>query len=338
MASVEKASDEATYVNPKKFKSSNEEPKESKKYSVHESLKDLSKFQLKRVLNNNAQKKLLCVEGTFADHDGAAIVLLEKKAFVEEKLDEHLFNESSKLSKEFENDVYGNYNCFPSIEHNSIKTTIIHPAMEKHIAKFENQPIHIVEETPKLYEEITLPHLKKEQFSLQWVYNILEHKAEKERIVFEDPDPKTGFVLIPDLKWDGSLETLYLLAIPMLKGIKSIRDLDQSHLPLLKNIRDAGTKAISKKYSGLPASQLRIYFHYQPSFYHLHIHFTYLKYDAPGIFTEKAHLLSTVINNIELMGEYYSKATLSFVVKESETLFSKYQAHGVLSSQSVEKK
>ena len=36
----------------------------------------------------------------------------------------------------------------------------------------------------------------------QWVYNILEKKEESERIVFEDPDSKTGFILLPDMKWD----------------------------------------------------------------------------------------------------------------------------------------
>lgn len=39
-------------------------------------------------------------------------------------------------------------------------------------------------------------------FTLQWVYNILEKKAEAERIVYEDPDPDVGFVLLPDFKWD----------------------------------------------------------------------------------------------------------------------------------------
>ncbi|KAJ8776205.1 hypothetical protein J1605_015767 [Eschrichtius robustus] len=37
---------------------------------------------------------------------------------------------------------------------------------------------------------------------LAWVYNILDRKAEAERIVFENPDPSDGFVLIPDLKWN----------------------------------------------------------------------------------------------------------------------------------------
>lgn len=36
----------------------------------------------------------------------------------------------------------------------------------------------------------------------QWVYNILEKKAEADRIVYEDPDPEVGFVLLPDFKWD----------------------------------------------------------------------------------------------------------------------------------------
>lgn len=74
-------------------------------------------------------------------------------------------------------------------------------------------------------------------FFLQWVYNILEKKAEAERVVFEDPDPVTGFVLLPDLKWDQKqLENLYLVAICHADGIKSLRDLNKSHLPLLKNI------------------------------------------------------------------------------------------------------
>lgn len=29
-------------------------------------------------------------------------------------------------------------------------------------------------------------------------------------------------------------------------------------------------------------SQLRIYVHYQPSFYHFHVHFTYLMHTPPG--------------------------------------------------------
>ncbi|GLV42624.1 uncharacterized protein CBL_03363 [Carabus blaptoides fortunei] len=170
---------------------------------------------------------------------------------------------------------------FPTAELNGIKTTIIHPATEKHIVKFSAQNVYLVDETIDIYRTITLPYIEKEQFSLQWLYNILDHTSESERIIFEDPDPDTGFILLPDLKWDGkTLETLYLLALVHPKDIRSLRDLTGNHIPLLKNIFDKGTKAIEDKY-GLNKSQLRIYLHYQPSFYHLHVHFTYLKHDAP---------------------------------------------------------
>lgn len=160
--------------------------------------------------------------------------------------------------------------------------------------------------------------------NLQWVYNILDHKKEVERIIFEDPCKELGFILLPDLKWDGkTLETFYAIAIIHKHHLKSLRSLGAEHLPLLRNIRDKGAAAIKAKYN-LDRSQLRIYLHYQPSFYHLHVHFTYLKHDAPGIFCERSHLLDTVINNIELIGDYYQKAILSFVLKESDPYCSKY--------------
>ena len=73
---------------------------------------------------------------------------------------------------------------------------------------------------------------------MKWVYNILEKKAEEERLVFEDPDPETGFVMLPDMKWDGKqVDNLYLIAICHKRDIKSLRDLTQDHLPLLENLQ-----------------------------------------------------------------------------------------------------
>ena len=81
----------------------------------------------------------------------------------------------------------------------------------------------------------------------QWVYNILEHRSETERIVCEDADPETGFVMVPDLKWDGeSLESLYLQALVHRRGLRSIRDLTADHLPLLRNIWTRGTVSHSQ--------------------------------------------------------------------------------------------
>jgi m7GpppX diphosphatase len=79
----------------------------------------------------------------------------------------------------------------------------------------------------------------------QWVINILEHKSETDRVVFEDSSPEIGFILLPDLKWDTKqTEDLYLIAIVHQTGIKSLRDLSSCHLPLLKNIKEKGTVSV----------------------------------------------------------------------------------------------
>ncbi|XP_059617295.1 m7GpppX diphosphatase [Phlebotomus argentipes] len=290
---------------------------------------DFSQFQLDRILNSNSGSKTVSLLGRFKNlsQEKRAIVILEKKAFTEADLTSKtgFFSDSTTLRKEFVNDIYGNFECFPRPDINSVKTTVIYPATEKHIEKYSKQEIHIVQETPELYRELTLKHLEKEQFSLEWLYNILEHKKEKDRIVFEDACEETGFILLPDLKWDNkTAETLYCLALVRKRGIKSLRDLNASHLPLLRNILTKGVAAIEEKY-GVARSQLRIYLHYQPSFYHLHVHFTYLKHDAPGIFCEKSHLLDSVISNIELMPDYYQRATLSFVVRQNDRLWDDFR-------------
>ncbi|XP_053680216.1 m7GpppX diphosphatase [Anopheles nili] len=322
---------------------------------------DLAHFRTVRVLSNNSTHKSATLLGQFTNLSAEkfAIVVLEKRAFTEAEIttappssdtptqreiggseseNEHtekndpagsgrtFFTSSSQLCKEFVNDVYGNFLCTVDPTLNRLKVSIIYPASEKHVVKYTTQQRYMIEETSDLYNTITLPHLQQEQLGLEWLYNILEHRKEKERIVFEDPCNENGFILLPDLKWDGkTIEQLYLLALVRRRDIRSIRDLTAAHLPLLRNVQSRGIAAIKERY-GIGASELRIYLHYQPTFYHLHMHFTYLRHDPPGTGCEKSHLLSTVINNIELREDYYQRATLSFVLKESDKLYAKFLA------------
>ena len=55
-------------------------------------------------------------------------------------------------------------------------------------------------------------------------------------------------------------------------------------------------QVIEQRY-GVPPSQLRIYVHYQPSYYHFHVHFchTGLNANGPGAAVGKAHLLDDII-------------------------------------------
>jgi len=68
--------------------------------------------------------------------------------------------------------------------------------------------------------------------------------------------------------------------------------------------------------------QLKVYFHYQPSFYHLHVHFTHINYRAAK---GSGHLLEDVLDNLENIDpQYYAKKTLSFCIKESTGLWKRY--------------
>lgn len=58
-------------------------------------------------------------------------------------------------------------------------------------------------------------------------------------------------------------------------------------------------QAIWDRFS-VPAEQLRVYVHYQPSYYHFHVHFVHTSYDgAMGLAAGKAHLLGTIIGTWE---------------------------------------
>lgn len=131
---------------------------------------------------------------------------------------------------------------------------------------------------------------------MQWVDNILNGTAEADRVIFNDPDEETGFVLVKDSKWNDGLSILHLIALTR-KPIMSIRDLNKDHLPLLRNIKEAGTKAIVEKYN-LPANQIRIFFHYQPSYYHLHVHFTSTTLENAGMYWNKVHFSFTILEKI----------------------------------------
>ncbi|KAJ7996826.1 hypothetical protein DPEC_G00222550 [Dallia pectoralis] len=286
----------------------------------------LSGFKTTTVLRDSAREKNMFIHGKLNDQE--AVIILEKTPIREDILLE-LFR-CSRLNLDMSNDIYRTYQLQPPAHLNEIKTTVICPATEKHVKKYQLQETYLVEESGEDYRSITLPYIQSQSFSVQWVYNILDKKAEAERIVYEDPDQELGFVLLPDFKWDQKqLNDLYLIAIVHRRDIKSLRDLNVLHLPLLINIRKKGEENIFKRY-GVTANKLKVYLHYQPSYYHLHVHFTALSYEAPGCGVERAHLLSDVIQNIQLDYEYYQSRSLSFPLRADDGLLSKFREAGRL--------
>ncbi|PVV00255.1 hypothetical protein BB560_005368 [Smittium megazygosporum] len=160
--------------------------------------------------------------------------------------------------------------------------------------------------------------------TVDWIYNILNHDSESDRIFYENPDPLLGYIVLPDFKWDTvNLATLHLIALVHDKNLKSLRDLDSSHLPLLKDIKLQVSNVLKSRYPDFDISQLLFYVHYHPSFYHLHIHISNINTESQGMISGRAHILDQVIDNIEnISPNYYQKATLPVVFGQKNKLYS----------------
>lgn len=120
--------------------------------------------------------------------------------------------------------------------------------------------------------------------------------------------------IVKDYKWndEAKVTAMHVLGMPKEKGkLKSIRDLRGEHIPLLKSIRAAGLTAVEEKY-GIQANMIRCYFHYLPTFYHLHVHFDHIAGGHGGHNVAKAVLLDDVIDALEVDGNHFSKASLTF--------------------------
>lgn len=56
-----------------------------------------------------------------------------------------------------------------------------------------------------------------------------------------------------------------------------------------QSYRDASLEALKTQF-GVPSSSLRIYVHYQPTYYHFHVHFSHVKMNF-GAFTIQSALV-----------------------------------------------
>ncbi|CAG0884822.1 unnamed protein product [Cyprideis torosa] len=275
----------------------------------------------------NDTAKVSFLQGNFEGLEGDAIVTLEPQQISSASMAEDILKREIKLNQQMFNDIYGDYSV--TVPDYVLKASIIHPAQQKHILKYKQQDRSLLYESKDTYKNITLPDIQeKTQLSLKWVENILDGVAEQERVILDEPDSKKGFVMVRDFQCDGLvLDQLHYLAIARDLKLKSIRDLNETHMDLLVNIYTKGTAAMLEKHPGLRSAQIRAFFHYLPSFYHLHVHFAHVDYDR-GISSDRCHLLRVVMDNISVCGgDYYQKATLPIMLKEEDPLLSKILAN-----------
>ncbi|DAZ94811.1 TPA: hypothetical protein N0F65_002424 [Lagenidium giganteum] len=284
------------------------------KYVKQSKLRD---FITTRVLKVTESE--LAVLGTFrADPEQRPAVLVIQRAMLDSS-DLQTLLDSLSLKQILNNDIYSTYMGDVDREYKPFKVNLIFPASQAHIQKHSSQKFHMVVETKELYEQVTLPYIQSiPTAKIEWVYNILDHKTESERIIVENRHPTDGFILLPDFKWTDvkNIDSLYCLAICNDRSVRSLRDLTGAHLPLLRNIRDESLQAIAIQF-GVSRTALRIYVHYQPTYYHFHVHFSHVSI-LHGVQTGKAVLLDDIIHNLANDGSYYRNAPLSYAVGEMQ--------------------
>jgi len=144
--------------------------------------------------------------------------------------------------------------------------------------------------------------------NIEWIYNIIDHKAETEDIIYENKD----IIIIPNYNWNRDNNNLHVLGIFKDKRLKSIRDLRNEHIEILEESIKNGKNIIKDKYN-FDINNLIIYFHYHPTVWQLHIHFINKNYISDSYTLPRAQLASTVIENIKIDSEYYKKVKMELL-------------------------
>lgn len=286
---------------------------------------DWSKFNLLSIINEDTKSKHLALHLQHIDTCDNGVVLLNKLPFNPAESFNRLVDGLVAVDS---NDIYHRFINEPA----GIECKLIYPATPSHINKYSQQSRRLILETPALHSLVTRPHFEmlRESGQTAWIQNILDDKSEMERRLIDnkieaDCDSGRGFVLLPDYKWtdESNISGLYLLAIPRRNDLWSVRDLDGDCLPLLNDIRDgikslfptSSTTDFKAKYkypdgTAVLYNHLRIYFHYPPTYSHLHIHITHASSQS-SCAAGQAILLDEVIDNLENVSSDYYKCKRS---------------------------
>jgi hypothetical protein len=109
-----------------------------------------------------------------------------------------------------------------------------------------------------------------------------------------------------------SFVCFHWLAVATDTNLRTLRDLRGCHINMLTSLYARTCQRIHDE-TGVDPSQIMAYVHYPPSVYQLHIHFKHL---AAGIShdTLRVHPLPTILNNLQIDSEYYSKSRLQLPV------------------------
>ena len=144
------------------------------------------------------------------------------------------------------------------------------------------------------------------------MYNLIrEGVANQHEQVFLDED---DFVLCTNVH--HGLDDRYLVVFKD-ENLKTIRDLQQKHVPMLTRMKETVKNFLQEKHPVI-FDRYRFFFHYMPSVFQLHAH---VSTKSMSFNINRRQPLDTVVRNLMQDTEYYQKAIiLTSVIKNMRTL------------------
>lgn len=206
------------------------------------------------------------------------------------------FDNIIKNKKIMENDIYEKYEATAIISGELIIC---------------NDVIKMPQSTNKIKRESFETYVKtldnRDPAKDKWVYNILDGITEQEMILYRDEK----CVVIPSFRWDSkNVDKLHILCFPIDVSLRTIRSLTSEHISLLEHMKNIVVQIIKKKYH-LEEDCLKMFFHYEPSTYHLHIHFANISNFELGSSVEYSHDLYNVMFILSICSNYYKDVILN---------------------------
>ena len=296
----------------------------------------ISNFAVEEMLRFEAGGRLAVVLGTLDGQD-CVLELKQRAALADPRA---LEDALPKLKLALTNHSGAEYSYYAATDPTTGATydlEAVWPAPERLVQRKRPAEICVVEETAEAYDRVVRPFAEAQAAKIGWIDAVCALEKERERNLHACD----AFVVNVDTKWsthgpfDADRATwrgadwtrdLYLLAISKDASLKSMRDLrGPAGAGLCRAMRAALLRCAADVY-GVPATKLRVFFHYQPQFYRLHAHCTRAEHTNPGCECDRAHLLTTVAANLDLAPDYYARAPLTYKLRVGEKL------HGLLSA------
>ena len=296
----------------------------------------ISNFAVEETLRFEAGGRLAVVLGTLDGKD-CLLEIKQRAALADPRA---LEDALPKLKLTLTNHSGAEYSYYAATDPTTGATydlEAVWPAPERLVQRKRPAEICVVEETAEAYDRVVRPFAEAQAAKIGWIDAVCALEKERERNLHACD----AFVVNVDTKWsthgpfDADRATwrgadwtrdLYLLAISKDASLKSMRDLrGPDGAGLCRAMRAALLRCAADVY-GVPATKLRVFFHYQPQFYRLHAHCTRAEHTNPGCECDRAHLLTTVAANLDLAPDYYARAPLTYKLRLGEKL------HGLLSA------